>query len=193
MRTRVVGVLLVLSGCGPQTVTPDAGPAVCQTLTKSPPNLARNAEFECGDPTLEFQGVGTAATVVATTGRSGKGLKLTTAPGLYNDRFSSMWKVIAPAAGKYCLKAWVKGTAPTISARLSAAGNGFVGGNDFNLPGPVAAWTKLPPNVKLDADAKAGDEVTVVFFDKTATAGSVIEIDDLDLWVTTEGQCNDAR
>ena len=48
-------------------------------------------------------------------------------------------------------------------------------------------------NVKLDVTVKAGDELSVGIEDKTNTPGTVIELDDVDLWVSADGRCQESR
>lgn len=194
MRTFLL-VTAALVGCGPMTTTATDAGTTCATATKSPVNVARNAEFECGDPTTEFKPLGTNSTVKSSTGRSGKGLTFTTGAGLYGNRFGSDWKVIAPAAATYCLTAWIKSTstATTVSVFSQTPGSGAANTSQFNMPGPVTSWSKVPPNVKLDITVKAGDELTLSVDDKTNTVGTVIEVDDLDLWISADGRCNETR
>lgn len=189
----VLTSLLALA-CGPQMMTPDAG-ATCSVPTKSPPNLARNGLFECGDPLLDFKALDVNAKVEVSTGRTGKALKFTTSSGVYGNRFASEWKVVAPAAATYCLNVWMKSTSTATTVRLYGItpNSGSATGLQFDMPGPVTTWSKVPPNVKLDVAAKAGDEVSVGIEDKTSTAGTVIEIDDVDLWVSGDGRCQEAR
>jgi hypothetical protein len=147
------------------------------------------------EPTLEFEAVGTAAQVSRARGRTGAGLRLMTAAGLYNNQFASTWKIMAPAAATYCLSAWIKSSAQTTVVRLTrfeaSSGSGL--NTEFAMPGPVSAWSKVPPNVKLDLRAQANDEITVGVFDKTETAGTVIELDDVDVWVSADGRCEEPR
>lgn len=196
MRLHALAVLLFLltAACGPMMTTPDAG-AMCSVPVKSPPNLARNGLFECGDPLVEFKALDANAKVEVTTGRSGKGLKFTTSSGIYGNRFGSEWKIVAPAAATYCLNVWIKSTSTATTVRLYGLtpNSGAATGLQFDMPGPVTTWSKVPPNVKLDVAVKAGDEVSVGVEDKTNTAGTVIEVDDFDLWVSADGRCQEAR
>lgn len=185
-------VLVLMSACGPQMMTPDAGGGACSVPVKSPPNLARNGLFECGDPTLEFQSDGAAGKVESTTGRTGKGLKFTVASGLFNNQFSSKWKLTVSTAATYCATAYVKSPAPVITMRLYAA-NVTNQWKEFDLPGPAADWSRIPPTIVVNQNAQPGDEVFLMFVDEGSTAGRVIEVDDLDVWVSADGRCQEAR
>lgn len=187
-----MAVLVMMSACGPQMMTPDAGGGACSVPVKSPPNLARNGLFECGDPTLEFQSDGAAGKVESTTGRTGKGLKFTVAAGLFNNQFSSKWKLTVSTAATYCATAYVKSPAPVITMRLYAA-NVTNFWKEFDLPGPAADWSRIPPTIVVNQNAQPGDEVFLMFLDESSTAGRVIEVDDLDVWVSADGRCQEAR
>lgn len=194
MRSLVFASLLLLVACGPMTPSSDAGmTGACSVPAKTPPNLARNGSFDCPNPTAEFRALGTGATVEVTPGRSGNGLKLTTSSMVFGNRFGSEWKVVAPAAGTYCINAWMKSTSTATTLRLFGAAPGMAAGVQFDMPGPLTTWSKVPPNVKLDVTVKAGDEVSVSVEDKSNTAGTVIELDDVDLWVSPDGRCQEAR
>ncbi len=194
--TRPVASMLVvgasLFGCGPMTVTPDAGTS-CSSAAKTPPNLAVNAEFECPDPTRSFGTLDPVATIAQVDGRTGKALRFTTSSGVYGNRFSSTWKAKASVAGTYCLTAWLKSTSTATIVRFYGGPAGQARGNMFAMPGPVANWSKVPPNVKLDVTVGAGDELFVEVAERTNTAGSVIDLDDLDLWASASGRCDEAR
>lgn len=187
---RLVCPVLVtaLMACGPSVGPADAGPSLS-------PNLARNGSFEAPDSGTEFKSLNQNATVGLTAGRTGKALKLTTSSGLYGNSFGSEWKVVAPAPGTYCLVTWMTSSSTATIVRLlrfsPSTGNGE--NLDFTMPGPLTTWTKVPPNVKHSATLATGDELSVVISDRTATANTVIEIDDLDLWLSADGRCEDAR
>lgn len=194
-----MAVLVLMSACGQQMMTPDAG-ATCSVPVKSPPNLARNGLFECGDPTLEFQSDGVAGKVESTAGRTGKGLRFTVGPSVtdagvpsfYNNQFSSKWKLAVSTAATYCATAYVKSPAPVITMRLYAA-NVTNQWKEFDLPGPAADWSRIPPTIVVNQNAQPGDEVFLMFVDEGSTAGRVIEVDDLDVWVSADGRCQEAR
>jgi hypothetical protein len=188
--TLVVGALLC--GCGTGVMTPDAG-APCSSAAKTPPNLAVNAEFECPDATRSFGTLDPVATIAPVDGRTGKALRFTTSSGVYGNRFSSTWKAKAPAAGTYCLTAWLKSTSTATVVRFYGGPAGQASGNMFAMPGPVTSWAKVPPNVKLDVSVRAGDDLFVEVAERTSTAGSVIDLDDLDLWASASGRCDEPR
>lgn len=174
--------------CGASVAPLDAGPS-------PQPNLARNGSFEAPDSGTEFKSLNQNARVGLTRGRTGNALKLTTASGLYGNSFGSEWKVVAPAAGTYCLITWMTSTSTATVVRLlkfsPSTGNGE--NLDFTMPGPLTMWTKVPPNVKHSASLATGDELSVVITDRTASASTVIEVDDIDLWLSPDGRCEDTR
>jgi hypothetical protein len=185
-------VLVLMSACGPQVMTPDSGAATCTVAMKSPPNLARNGSFDCGDGTMEFQSDGAGGKVESTAGRTGKGLKFTVGTGLFNNQFSSKWKLPVSTAATYCATAYVKSPAPTITMRLYAANVSNIW-QEFDLPGPAADWSRLPPTIVVNRTARPGDDVFLMFVDEGSTPGRVIEVDDIDVWVSSNERCQEVR
>lgn len=169
-------------------VVPDAGSG--PTLTG---NVAINGSFEGPDAVRSFSTLDTVATIAVVDGRAGKALRFTTSAGVYGNRFGSTWKVVAPQAGTYCLTAWMKSTSTATVLRLYGAPPGQARGNMFTMPGPLTVWTKVPPNVKLDVTVQARDELFVEVTDFSSTPGTVIDLDDLDLWVSADGRCSETR
>jgi hypothetical protein len=47
--------------------------------------------------------------------------------------------------------------------------------------------------VKLDVAVQSGDELFVEVTDFSATPGTVIDLDDLDLWSSADGSCTEQR
>jgi hypothetical protein len=185
---------IVLLGCGQQMMMMDAG-MTCSVAAKTPPNLAPNGSFECGDPTTAFKALGTGATVTVGTGRTGAGLTFKTSSTIFGNRFGSEWKVVADTAATYCINAWMKSTSSATTLRLfgTTPNSGTATGQQFDMPGPLTIWSKVPPNVKLDVAVRAGDEVSVSIEDKSNTAGTTIDVDDLDLWISPDGRCQETR
>ena len=193
MRVRLLSLSL-LAACGPASpAPPDAGAPACASAPKSPANLAPNAEFECEGAAGTFSTLDPSATITLGDGRSGRGLRLTTSAGAFGNRFASTWKVTAQTAGTYCLTAFIKSTSTATVLRFYGAPPGQAAGNMFTMPGPVTGWSKVPPTIKLDVTVNAGDELFVELTDRTSTAGTVIELDDLDLWQSPGARCDEAR
>jgi hypothetical protein len=170
------------------SVAPDAGSGPMLA-----PNLAVSSSFDGPDALGSFTTADTVATIAVVDGRTGKALRFTTSAGVFGSRFGSTWKVTATRAGTYCLTAWMKSTSTATVLRLYGAPPGQARGNMFTMPGPLTVWTKVPPNVKLDVAVQSGDELFVEVTDFSATPGTVIDLDDLDLWSSADGSCTEQR
>lgn len=170
----------------------DAGVA-CPRSTVMPQNHAFNGNFECGGA-LPFQSSGGGGRVESIVGRTGRAVRFTVAAGLFNNEFTSTWRFQVSQAGTWCASAFVKGTASVISMRLYLGPPGTAAGEVFDLPGPLAGWARLPPTLTaVNAMGQVGDEGFLVFLDRTHTAGATIEVDDVDVWRSTDGQCRESR
>lgn len=170
---------------------PDAG-LVCPVSAVMPRNHALNGDLECG--ALPFQSSGGGGRVEIISGRSGRAMRFTVAAGLFNNEFSSTWRFRVTQAGTWCARAFVKGSASVISLRLYLGPPGTAAGEVFDMPGPLTGWSRLPPTLSaVNATGQVGDEGFLVFVERTHTPGATIEVDDVDVWRSADGQCRDAR
>ncbi len=168
----------------------DAG-RPCSSMARWPPNEASDGELECA-ATTAFRSSGGNGRVEVVAGRTGNGLRFTTASGLFNNEFASTWTVRVTRAGRHCASAFVRGTATAITMRLYLGPAGSAAGEQFDLPGPVASWTRVPPTVRVvSAMGQPGDVGFLVFVDKTQLPGATIEVDDLDVWRSDDGSCTE--
>lgn len=173
----------------------DAGPAdagaPCASAVRVPVNEARDAEFECAGATA-FRSTGGGGQVDAVPGRSGKGVRFTTAGGLFDNEFASTWTFQVTRAGRYCARAFVRGSAASVTLRLFLGPPGSAAGEQFELPGPNASWTRIPPTVPaVSAMGQPGDVGFLVFIEKSHAVGATIELDDVDVWRSEDGACRD--
>ncbi len=193
---RFIPALMLLVGCSPMMMTIDAG-TTCSNPTKSPPNLAQNSQFECDGAQTSFSSLSAAAKVeLNASGRTGRSLKLTVGDGPNGPRFSTSWKIPVTASGTYCLTGYMKSDLAGTQLQLWAA-NKTNQYENFVLPGPATSWSRVPPSIVIDQAAVAGDDI-FIGVDKgptvsTAAPGAVIELDDLDLWLSADGRCQEAR
>lgn len=170
----------------------DAGVS-CPPSRAMPENVAFNGDFECAG-VVPFTSSGGGGRVDVVAGRSGRALRFTVAPGLFNNEFASTWRFRVSRAGVWCARAYVKGTATAVSMRLFLGPPGTAVGEMFDQPGPLATWSRLPPTLAaVNVMGQVGDEGFLVFSDTTRTAGATIEVDDLDVWRSDDGQCREAR
>jgi hypothetical protein len=154
-----------------------------------PANEALDGDFECGS--MPFESSGGAGRVELVPGRTGHGLRLTSAAGLFNHQFASTWRFRVTVPGRYSARAFVRGSAQAITLRLYVGPAGFAGGEQFDLPAPLSAWTRIPPSSAVSAPAQAGDEGFIVVMDKQHSPGATIELDDLDVWRSVNGSCRE--
>lgn len=170
---------------------PDAG-LVCPTSTVMPRNHALNGDLECG--ALPFQSSGGGGRVELVPGRNGRAVRFTVSAGLFNNEFTSTWRFRVTQAGTWCARAFVKGSASVISLRLYLGPPGTAAGEVFDLPGPLSSWSRLPPTLAaVSATGQVGDEGFLVFVERSHTPGATIEVDDVDVWRSADGQCRDSR
>jgi hypothetical protein len=171
---------------------PDAGIA-CPRSAVTPQNHAVNGDFEC-EGSLPFVSSGGGGRVELIPGRTGRAARFTVAAGLFNNEFTSTWRFQVTQAGTWCARAFVRGEAAVISMRLYLGPPGTAAGEVFDVPGPLSAWSRLPPTLTaVNAMGQVGDEGFLVFRDRTQTPGATIEVDDVDVWRSADGQCRDAR
>jgi hypothetical protein len=157
----------------------DAG-TQCPVSNRDPPNLFPNGDFECGSES--FQSSGGNGRVDFVAGRTGKALRLTVAPGVFNNEFTSSWRFRLEQSGVYCARAFVRGSATTVVLRLYVGPPGAAMGEMFSMPGPRGLWSMLPPTVTaIQAAGMAGDEAFLVFADSSPSVGATIEVDDVDV------------
>lgn len=170
----------------------DAGLS-CAPARVMPENVAFNGDFECAGA-APFNSTGGGGRVDIITGRSGRALRFTVASGLFNNEFASTWRFRVSRAGVFCARAYVKGTATAVSMRLYLGPPGTAAGEMFDQPGPIASWSRLPPTLAaVNVMGQVGDEGFLVFSDTTRTAGATIEVDDIDVWRSDDGQCREPR
>jgi hypothetical protein len=175
----------------------DAGPvdggssSVCDGPSKSPPNLVPNSGFECGEQGWAPQ-YGTLETV--TDARTGsKAVKLTaTATGA--GQFSQLF-VSSASGNTYCAWAWLKGTVSDVRLSVLSAGATGTGGTDTNFSSPVATntWIRVRPSVPLSVPSRAGDKLYLRFVFSNGKAGDTLIVDDVDVWESIDGKCNETR
>ncbi len=168
----------------------DAGTA-CPVSNRDPPNLFPNGDFECGS-TVSFQSSGGNGRVEFVSGRTGKALRFTVAPGAFNNEFISSRRFRLEQSGLYCARASVRGSATTFVLRLYVGPPGAAMGEMFSMPGPRGDWSLLPPtSTAIQVPGRGGDEGFLVFADSSRIVGATIEVDDVDVWLSRDGSCRD--
>ncbi len=197
MRT-LFPLAILLSACGPQTPTPDAGggDADCRDLSKSPVNLLANPGFECDTSPATWSGGVYGTFDLVSGGRSGRAGQVTVKDTL-GGRFAYARDVVSDAGTKtYCVRAWVKGTAPFMRMRvLRSPNNTAVEQADVI----TADWHRVPMGTPLSFTGDNAAKVQLVFEIQTGRSdgqngmpGQIMLIDDVDVWESS-ANCSEAR
>lgn len=186
--------VLVLAGCGPMTVVPDAGGGgACRDTSKSPANLIENPGFECDELPAEWSAV-SGTLELAAGGRSGRAAKVTVNQA--GGRFAYT-KSFAPDAGTstFCFSAWLQGTAPFMRMRVLRDLGGSVQEVAFSEQ-IFADWHRIPT---LKVANENAPKLQLVFEVQTnrgdglnARPGQTMLIDDVDVWQST-ANCSETR
>lgn len=195
MRLSVVPFLLLVA-CGSPVVPPDAGTTpTCGDPAKSPPNLVQNPGFECGgDAPTEWTPFFGDLAFVADAHSGTRAARVTAmSNGAGQFSYSPVVVTASGAAKTYCATAWMKGTTP--NAKLSLLVDVGGGGTEYTFTSPVFAgsWIRLPPSTSLQVPAPRDAKVYLRFQAKDADAGNVLLVDDLDVWESADGRCQEPR
>lgn len=182
-------LLLALAACGPPpTPTPDAGD--CPEPSLTPPNLVKNAGFECGGAApAEWQAQYGALDFVADA-HGGARAAGVTATGTLGQFAYATPVFTAPKGGTWCARAWMKGT--VASAQVSVMVDTGGGGTDWTQNAPItASWLRLPTGTNLQVPASLNAKVYLRFVMNNPKAGDTLLVDDVDLWESSDGLCHE--
>jgi hypothetical protein len=182
-------ILLALSGCGPTSLTTDAGSEVsCRETGKTPENLLMNPGFECGaTPTEWAASYGTAS--FPAEGRSGRAAKVVADAA--GGRLGYVLDVVtASRPATYCARAWVKGTAPYMRLSLVAPSPTETSNDQL-----TSSWKQVP---YARAKLQSGEKLQLLLEVQTARGDGlnakpddVLYVDDVDVWESASGRCNE--
>lgn len=168
----------------------DAG-SNCGAGAKTPRNLVPNPGFECGDLGWAPQS-GTLEAV--SDARSGtKAVKLTassTGAGVF--AYATPIVTNAPA-DHYCATAWVKGTVGNAKLSILTNKNGVGTDTTFSSPVATTTWIRLPPSTVLAVPNASGMSLYVRLLLSQGSAGDTLLVDDVDVWESADGKCNEPR
>jgi hypothetical protein len=195
---------LFLIACGSPSNGTDAGTdggadTTCDGAPLTPPNLIHNNTFECGGANpSEWGSVYGTLDFPSGSAHTGSRNARVTAASNGDARFTYNPDV-ADSAGTatFCAHAWVKGTTPYMKMRLLVInGTNFVS-NEFAAPGG-STWQRVPPSINLDAPNNGATKVQLVFESQVgrsdgmnSKAGDTLEIDDVDVWISPDGNCHE--
>ncbi len=201
MRTPFFGLLCVLAACGSPSSGNDGGSDGgdgCDGPALSPPELVHNPGFECGGAAPgEWGAIYGTLDFPSGTAHSGMRHARITAGADGKARFAYNPDVAADAGTvTFCAHAWMRGTAPYMRLRLITDFGGNIVNNDFSAP-LTPDWSRVPPSINLDAPNMNAKRVLLLFETQSnrpsdnSVAGQTLEIDDVDVWQSTSGQCNE--
>lgn len=185
---------LALVSCGPpeRNGVPDSG--VCDGPARQPPNLVVNPGFECGgDSPAEWSPFFGELAFVAEAHSGARAARVTAASnGAGQFSYTPVVATATGAAKTYCAAAWMKGTTP--NARLSLLVDVGGGGTEYTFTSPISGtWIRLPPTTNLQVPAPRDAKVYLRFQMKDAVAGNELLVDDLDVWESADGRCQETR
>jgi hypothetical protein len=196
MRRSSIAVCLVVLGCGsPPIVTPDAGNTFCvgQHL---PPNLVQNWGFDCsGAAAPEWAAIYGKLDFPDGAGRKGSRAARLVVSDETLARFSTATPIPTEPTKTYCLSAWARGTAPHM--RLTVVHDNA---STLSFASPVPKdWGKIPPS-PFRVRNPSGSSIQPMFEIQTsrpdsenAKVGDTLLIDDVDVWESSSGLCDETR
>jgi hypothetical protein len=163
---------------------------------KTPPNLLANGSFECGaaGPEGFFAKDGELALATGDAHQGSRSVKLTVpATGATDVTLAASGNVATNLGNAtYCGTAWVKGTVSDARLVLRRSTSGAV--EDLTFTGPVTGtWARLPPNLVVKAPGANGNALLLLVQSKNGKPGDTLFVDDVDVWVSASGACDEVR
>jgi hypothetical protein len=203
VRLALFGIWVVLCSCGGPggsdggTGGGGSGAAAC-TAVKSPPNLVANSSFECGSPEPDawFARDGALALVSSGAKEGQRAVQLTVPASGATDVTLAYSPDVATGLGQstYCATAWMKGTVPDARLILRRVKGSAI--DDFTFSAPIATepgWVRLPPSLRLEAPGNGADRLLLLAQSRNGQAGQTLLVDDVDVWISTSGRCDETR
>lgn len=194
MRSLSKFLMVLLAGCGPMTVTPDAGGGGCRDTGKTPANLLENPGFECDSMPAEWSGIyGTLE--LAAGGRSGRAAKVTVNAAGGRMAYAKDFAVDA-GAKTFCFSAYISGTAPFMRMRVLRTGPQTEVNQADQL---FTDFRRTPLGHPLQVTNDNASKLQLVFEVQTNRSdglngkpGDVMLIDDVDVWESS-ANCTETR
>ncbi|MBX7100689.1 MAG: hypothetical protein K1X89_23450 [Myxococcaceae bacterium] len=194
MRATLLALAALLAACsgGGGASGGGSGGDGC-TPVKTPPDLVQNGSFDCGASTPDNWGARDGTLAFTTDAHGGGKAALLTVPA--TGQGTLLYKPdVATSLGSqtFCGTIWVKGTAPDVKLILRKVFNGSVEDRTFSSP-VTQTWTRVPPNLVLDAPGGNATKLLLLVQTVTAKSGDTLLVDDADVWASATGDCKDAR
>jgi hypothetical protein len=173
----------------------------CNGTAKTPANVIPNPGFECG---TDKWGAIFGTFEVVPGGRTGNAGKLTvTAAG---GRMALTPDVVKMGGTQtFCATAWISGTVPFMKLRLLRDdGNGAAMAFEFSEQGPNPAggmgFHRAPPSIVVKVPNQEAQRIQLVLEAQTnrsdgmnAQPGQYLLVDDVDVWASPSGKCDEIR
>lgn len=171
---------------GPGAV--DAGPIVDPGGCLRTPayNRVVNAGFECALTTWSVA-MGTGSAIDG--GHSGaKALVLVA--NAQGEALVGANDVVPDSEGQvYCARAWVRGSSPEMRLEVRPTPSGK--GSAFSSPVASTDWVSVPPGDMMRVTTPRGETLSILVKMQGAAAGDTLEVDDVELWPSASGRCDD--
>lgn len=163
---------------------------------KTPLNLLANGSFECGatSPDGFFAKDGELALAAGDAHQGSRSVKLTVpATGVTDVTLAANGNVATNLGNAtYCGTAWVKGTVSDARLVLRRSISGAV--EDFTFAGPVTgSWARLPPSIVVKAPGANASSLLLLVQSRNGKPGDTLFVDDVDVWVSASGACDEVR
>lgn len=205
MRALSFAAALVLIACGSPSNGNDGGTdggvdVTCDGMPLTPPNLVHNNTFECGgaNPTEWAAQFGTLDFPSGSAHLGMRNARLTAGNNGAGKFYYTPNVIVDAGTQTICAHAWVKGTTPYMKMRLlltDATGNGV--SSEYSAPGGTD-WEREPPTINLNPSNNNAKTVQLVFevqnnrpTGMNAVMGDTLEIDDVDVWVSSDTNCHE--
>lgn len=177
---------MTLAACAGAEGVADAG---CSGAPRSPANLMVNGGFECGgDSPTEWMAVNGVMTFITSGASEGTRAAKIVSDATGTGGVGSSAPVVKATSGKnYCINARVKGTASDV--RLEVFGMSLT-----SAASPLASpdkWVRVPPTTNLLIREPIDQQLYVKVRANASQAGDTLIVDDIDLWESTDGKCNE--
>ncbi len=176
------------SGTPPDGGGSDAG---CRP-SKTPAELVENPSFECGSATEAthwFAKFGTAE-VVSDAHTGSRAVKLTVPDGVEASLVYELDVAKNLGTGTYCSTVWVKGTTKAMELVLRKVNPN----EDTSFAGvPSDKWERVPPNIINSTEGKDAQRMLLLINTRYGKPGETLLIDDVDVWVSPSGKCDEPR
>ena len=185
-------MVVLCVGCGPAPA-PDGGTGGGSGGgSSSTGNFVDNPSFETGDLDGWFARDGAMAAVGdAHSGTKAVRMTVPSSGTPIATIAMSRPAVTMLGTGTYCGTLWAKNTC-NVRMILRAIKTNSELDTTFNDTA-TSAWTRVPPNITMKIAGDNADQLYVLVQTRGAKAGDTLDIDDVDVWLSPSGRCDEVR